>query len=199
MRHRERGEVPTRSGEYWAWSDGMQSVTGLALGADGSGEVTAGEQDGLAAADDLDCAAELVELASGEEARQPRHMVEVKVGQQHVLQPAKPESGAHQLALGALAAIDEEASRPAANEQRRRAPLGGGHCCGGAEKDDFKHAALPKRGSAPKWDRFLVWSHILKVYEKEHHSGSRPHRSSGEGPREVFQNAFRGRESGDWC
>jgi hypothetical protein len=52
--------------------------------------------------------------------------------------------GAHQLALGALAAIDEEASRPAANEQRRLAPLGGGDCGGGAEKNDFKHAALPK-------------------------------------------------------
>src|SRR6266446_5928667 len=49
----------------------------------------------------------------------PRHMVEMKVGQQHVLQPAKPESGTHQLALGALPAIDEEASRSAANEQRR--------------------------------------------------------------------------------
>ena len=61
-----------------------------------------------------------------------------------MLQPTKPEPGAHKLALGALAAIDEETSRPTADEQRRRASLGGGYCRGGAEKDDFKHAALPK-------------------------------------------------------
>ena len=68
---------------------------------------------------DLDGTFELEELAGGEEPRQPRHMIQVQVGQQHVAQPAKSELGTHQLALGPFAAIDEEPSRPAGDQQCR--------------------------------------------------------------------------------
>jgi len=62
----------------------------------------------------------------------------VQVGQQYVAQPAESELGAHQLALGPLAAIDEEPSRPAGDQQRRGTPLGG------TEKDEFEHQACRK-------------------------------------------------------
>ena len=75
-------------------------------------------------------------------------MIEVQMGQQHVIQPAKAEPGAHQLALGPLAAIDEKPRRPANDQQCRRAPIGGGHRRRGAEKDEIEHAVcrIRRRG-----------------------------------------------------
>src|SRR6516162_605661 len=144
MRDREGGNAPPRSGQQQARLDGAQSIAGLALGPDRVGEITTREGNGLAAADDLDRSADLVELERGEEPRQPRHMIQVQVGQQHVAQPAESELGAHQLALGPLAAIDEEPSRPAGDQQRRGTPLGGGYRRRGAEKDEFEHQACRK-------------------------------------------------------
>jgi hypothetical protein len=76
------------------------------LGSDHDQKITPDERHRLAAADDLDCAFELVELASGQEPGQPGHMIQMQVGQQYVAEPAEPELGAHQLALGPFAAID---------------------------------------------------------------------------------------------
>ena len=53
--------------------------------------------------------------ARGDEPGQPRHVIEMRVGQQHVAEPAKPEPGAQQLALRPLAAIDQKPVRPAAD------------------------------------------------------------------------------------
>ena len=150
MRHHEGSEAPTRPTQDGAGCDGAQSIAGLALGADRVEEIAAGERHGLAAADDLQRAVDLVELASGEEARQPRYMIEMKVGQQHVAEPAKAEPGAHQLALCPLAAVDEKPGWPAGDQQGGRAPLGGGHGRGGAEKDQIEHGACRNLASGRK-------------------------------------------------
>ena len=124
--------------------------TRAALGPDCIGEITAREGHRLTAADDLDRAFELVKLACGTESRQPSHMIQVEVGQQHVTQPAESELGAHQLALGPLAAIDQEPSRPARDQQRGRTPFGGRHRGSGAEKDELEHVASRKFVSGRK-------------------------------------------------
>jgi len=46
-------------------------------------------------------------------------MIKMSMRQQHVLQPAKPEPGAQQLALGPLPAVDQKPARSASDEQRR--------------------------------------------------------------------------------
>jgi len=82
--------------------------------------------------------------------------------------------GAHQRALWCLAALDEEASRPLGNDQTPEPRSAEGTACCGAEKTIFKHAALPKRGSRAKWDRFLVLVAHSESLRKSHHSGSDP-------------------------
>ena len=131
-------------------NDRAQPITRPTLGPNCIGEITAREGHGLTAADDLDRAFELVELACGTESRQPRHVIQVEVGQQHVTQPAESELGAHQLALGPLAAIDQEPSRPARDQQRGRTPFGGRHRGSGAEKDELEHVASRKFVSGRK-------------------------------------------------
>ena len=66
-------------------------------------------------------------------------MIEVSVRQQHVRQAAKSKPGAHQLALGAFAAIDQKPARALGDEQCRQATFGGRHRCGGTEKDQIEH------------------------------------------------------------
>ena len=124
--------------------------TRAALGPDCIGEITAREGHRLTAADDLDRAFELVKLACGTESRQPSHMIQVEVGQQHMTQSAESELGAHQLALGPLAAIDQEPSRPARDQQCWRTPFGGGHRRSSAEKDELEHVASRKFVSGRK-------------------------------------------------
>jgi len=80
----------------WAWRYGAQAIACLALGPDRGGEIAAGEGNGLAAANDLD---RTFELASGKEPRQPRHRIQMRVGQQHVIELTEAELGSHKLAL----------------------------------------------------------------------------------------------------
>jgi hypothetical protein len=77
-------------------------------------------------------------------------MIQVEVGQQHMTQSAESELGAHQLALGPLAAIDQEPSRPARDQQCWRTPFGGGHRRSSAEKDELEHVACRKFVSGRK-------------------------------------------------
>ena len=93
----------------------------------------------LGAADDLDWLFDAVKRARGNEPRQPADMVEMRVGQQDMTQPAKAQPGAHQLALGALAAIDQKSIGPVSDIQCRRAALGRWHSRGSSEKDEIKH------------------------------------------------------------
>ena len=93
----------------------------------------------LGAADDLDRLFDAVKRARGDEPRQPADMVEMRMRQQDMTQPAKAEPGAHQLALSSLAAIDQKPIGPASDIQCRRAALGRGHSRGSSEKDEIKH------------------------------------------------------------
>ena len=66
-------------------------------------------------------------------------MVEVSVGQQHAVQSAKPQFGAYELALSALAAIDQKAIRAFREVQRWQAALGRRHRGSGSEKHQLEH------------------------------------------------------------
>jgi hypothetical protein len=125
MRDWKSRNMPTRLNKNEARRHRTQPIASLALRPDGLGEIAAHEGDRLAAADDLDRAAHPVKSKGREEARQSQNMVEMGVRQQHMSKPAKPDAGAHQLALGSLTAIDEEAIRPCAHEQRRQSTFGG--------------------------------------------------------------------------
>jgi hypothetical protein len=125
MRDWKSRNMPTRLNKNEARRHRTQPIASLALRPDGLGEIAAYEGDRLAAADDLDRAAHPVKSKRRDEARQSQNMIEMGMRQQHMSQPAKPDAGAHQLALGSLTAIDEEAIRPCAHEQRRQSTLGG--------------------------------------------------------------------------
>src|SRR5271166_1250866 len=127
MRDREGVEAPARPGQHKAGRDSAQPIDVVTLGSDRIGEIAADKPYRLAAADDLDRLAYPEEGERGAKTCEPRYMIEMKVGQEHVAEPAKSEPGAHQLALGPLAAIDEKPIRPAGNERRRQAAFGRGH------------------------------------------------------------------------
>jgi hypothetical protein len=61
--------------------------------------------------------------------------------QQHMREAAKSEPSAHQLALGAFAAIDQKPARALRDEQCGQAPFDGRHRRGSAEKDEIEHGA----------------------------------------------------------
>ena len=66
----------------------------------------------------------------------------MEVGQEDLLQVDEPDVGAQQLALRALAAVEEQALAAAPHERGRRSAARGRHRAGGAEKDDVEiHAA----------------------------------------------------------
>src|SRR5438105_6748372 len=138
MSHREGGNPPAGSSQHGACGDRAQPITDLMLGTDRVREMPPGKGHGLATADHLE-AAEVIELECCQETRQSSNVIEMKVGQQHMTQPAEAEPGPHHLALGALAAVDEEARRPTRNDHRRQAPLGGGYGRGSAKKAEFEH------------------------------------------------------------
>jgi len=143
MLHRKRIEPPAGLNANGARRDSPQSVPSFALRPDRVGEIKAHKSDRLAAADDLYRAAHPVEIQCREQPRQPQNMIEMGVRQQHVSEPAKAHPGAHQLALGSLAAIDEKAIRPGADEQRRQSTRGGGYGRRGTEKYQFEQLHLP--------------------------------------------------------
>ena len=58
--------------------------------------------------------------------RQPEEVIGVEVGQEDVLEVGEADVGAQELALGALAAVDQQLVAAAADERRRGRPLGGG-------------------------------------------------------------------------
>ncbi len=102
--------------------------------------------DRLGAAGDLDRLLDAKEGAGRDQPRQPADMVEMGVGQQHLAQPAKAEPGAHQLALGPLAAIDQKPVRAVAEVERGRAALGRGCRRRGSEKDEVEHRTTQRPG-----------------------------------------------------
>ena len=61
------------------------------------------------------------------------------VGDEDVVQVLEPDAGLQDLALGAFAAINEEAILIVLDDLGCQAALGGGRRSRGAEKDDFKH------------------------------------------------------------
>jgi hypothetical protein len=124
MLHSESGETPSWKRRYRAGRDRTQLVTPFPLRPNRLGEIAAHEYQRLATADDFGRSADAVEIPRREEAREPQHMIEMSMRQQYVLQPAKPEPGAQQLALGPLAAVDQKPARPASDEYRRQASLG---------------------------------------------------------------------------
>ena len=143
MRHRKGVETPTLPHQNRPGRDRAQPVTALALRPDRVGEVAPDECQRLVAADDLDRPIHPIESEGGEEARQPEHVIEVSMRQQHVRQAAKSKPSAHQLALGAFAAIDQKPARALGDEQCRQAAFGGRHRRGSAEKDEFEHGTRP--------------------------------------------------------
>ena len=68
---------------------------------------------------------------------QPEPVVGVEVGQEHVVELGQPHRSA-QLALRALAAVEQQALAAAAHEQRGHAAPGGGHRAGGAGEEDVE-------------------------------------------------------------
>jgi hypothetical protein len=64
------------------------------------------------------------------------------VGEQHAVQSTEPDPAHEQLALRALAAVNQEPARPVQDEQRRQPPVDGRHAGGGAKENDLEQAAL---------------------------------------------------------
>ena len=75
----------------------------------------------------------------GEQPGQAEDVVQVAVGDENVAQVPEADAGLQDLALGAFAAVDQEAEFVVLDDLRGKAALGGGGGGGGAEKDDFKH------------------------------------------------------------
>ena len=75
----------------------------------------------------------------------PEEVVGVVVGQEDVLDVGQPDA-AQQLALGALAAVDQDALAAAAHEQAGGRALDGRHRPGGAEEEDGEVHAAYLRG-----------------------------------------------------
>ena len=117
MRHWKCVETPALPRQNRPGRNRAQPVTAFALRPDRGGEIAPDEHHRLVAADDFDSPVQPIESEGGEEARQPQHMIEVGVGQQHVFHAAKPGPGAHQLALRALAAIDQKPVAALGHEQ----------------------------------------------------------------------------------
>ena len=141
MRHRKGVETPILSCQNRPGRNRAQPA--LALRPDRVGEVALDECQRLVAPDDLDGPIHPIECEGGEEARQPQHMIEVSMCQQHVRQAAKSECSAHQLTLGAFAAIDQKPAWALSDEQCRQAALSRRYCGGSTEKDEIEHEGLP--------------------------------------------------------
>ncbi len=75
----------------------------------------------------------------GEQPGQPEDVVQVTVGDENVAQVPEADAGLQDLALGAFAAVDQEAELVVLDDLGGEAALGGGGGGGGAEEDDFEH------------------------------------------------------------
>ncbi len=75
----------------------------------------------------------------GEQPRQAEDVVQVAVGDENVVQVPEADAGLQDLALGAFAAVDQEAEFVVLDDLRRKPALGRGGGGGGAEEDDFEH------------------------------------------------------------
>ena len=69
-------------------------------------------------------------------------MIEMRMGQQHMAEPAKSGPGAQDLPLRALAAIDQKPLSAGADQQGRQAALGRGRARRGAEKGQLEHRTI---------------------------------------------------------
>jgi hypothetical protein len=81
-------------------------------------------------------------LPAGQRTDQPAQaedVVEVAVGQQHRVEPLEAQAAAQNLALRALAAVEQEAVVAVQNEVAGQPPRDGRRGRGRAEKYDFKH------------------------------------------------------------
>ncbi len=75
----------------------------------------------------------------GEQPCQPENMVKVSMGDEDMLQVLEANAGLQDLALCALAAIDQEAKLVVLDHLGREPAFGGGSGGGCAEEDYFKH------------------------------------------------------------
>jgi tRNA dimethylallyltransferase len=96
-------------------------------------------------------------------------MVEMRMRQQNVAEAAEAGPGTQQLALRALAAIDEETLAAGAHQQGRQSALGRWGARGGAEKCQLEHAALTTE--AARSDRV---SHITGIFSWRRSSAISP-------------------------
>jgi hypothetical protein len=78
----------------------------------------------------------------GDQTADAEQMIEMGVGEQHAVQSTEPDPAREQLALRALAAVNQEPARPVQDEQRWQPPVDRGHAGRGAKEDDLEQAAL---------------------------------------------------------
>src|ERR1044071_4007673 len=69
-------------------------------------------------------------------------MIEMRMVQQHMTEPAKPGAGAQDLALRALAAIDQKPLSAGADQQGRQAAFGRWRARCGAEEGQLEHRTM---------------------------------------------------------
>src|SRR5690606_39117537 len=67
--------------------------------------------------------------------------------QQHAIEAAQAEAALQQLALRALAAVDQKAAPFVHDEERRQPPLDRGHAAGSAKEHDLEQG-LPRANAA---------------------------------------------------
>src|SRR5690606_37624850 len=82
--------------------------------------------------------ARLQQRQGGDEAAEPEQMIDVAMGQQHAIEAAQAEAALQQLALRALAAVDQKAAPFVHDEERRQPPLDRGHAAGSAKEHDLE-------------------------------------------------------------
>ena len=75
----------------------------------------------------------------GEQSCQAEDVVQVPVGDENIVQVPESDPGLQNLALGALAAVDQEAEFVMLYDLSGQPPLCGGGGGGSSEEDDFEH------------------------------------------------------------
>ena len=99
-----------------------------------------------------------------EHSREPEEVVPMQVGKKDCVDVGEPEPGTQQLALGALAAVDQPARTTARHQCGGRPPRGARHRRGRTDECDLKIHGLTLLDSADELDR-KIGSVVVEIHK----------------------------------